>query len=38
MQTSTVVWLLDDDASVRKALLRVLQDAGCVVEAFDSAE
>lgn len=38
MQDSTVVWLLDDDASVRKALLRILQDAGCTMEAFDSAE
>jgi FixJ family two-component response regulator len=38
MQDSTVVWLLDDDASVRKALLRILHDAGCEVEDFDSAE
>jgi FixJ family two-component response regulator len=38
MQDSTVVWLLDDDASVRKALLRILQDAGFTMEAFDSAE
>ena len=38
MQVSSVVWLLDDDASVRKALMRILQDTGCRVEAFDSAE
>jgi FixJ family two-component response regulator len=32
------VYLVDDDAGVRKSLSRVLREAGCAVEAFDSAE
>ena len=38
MRVSSLVWLLDDDASVRKALTRILEDAGYRVEGFDSAE
>src|SRR4051812_33597597 len=32
------IFVVDDDAGVRKALTRVLREAGWNVEAFDSAE
>ena len=36
--TTGMVFLVDDDASVRRALRRLLQVAGVQVEEFDSAE
>ena len=36
--TKAVVFIVDDDASVRKALARVLQNAGFTVETYGSAE
>ena len=37
MAVAPVVFLVDDDASVRKSLARLLQSAGYAVEAFASA-
>ena len=37
MKTAAVVFIVDDDASVRKSLVRLLQSAGYTVEAFGSA-
>ena len=37
-RVSTVIGLVDDDASVLRALRRLLEGAGFVVKAFESAE
>jgi len=36
-RSNTIVYLIDDDASVRRALERLIKSAGYRVEAFDSA-
>jgi FixJ family two-component response regulator len=37
-QARSTIYLIDDDASVRRALMRVMTQAGLPCEAFDSAE